>query len=68
MSTSTEVLEERLRHLTKDLEEVRSDLDRFRSDAELREKRNLIAGISILGSVALSLIGIIWSYRGVIFK
>lgn len=32
------------------------------------EKRKLMWGISVLGSAVLALVGVIWAYRGVIFR
>lgn len=32
------------------------------------ERKQLLAGISFLGAIILTLSGVIWSYRGIIFK
>jgi hypothetical protein len=37
-------------------------------EAARREKNQLLAGISFLGAVITTLAGVIWSYRGIIFK
>lgn len=39
-------------------------------DLELarKERNQLLAGVSFLGAVIMTLFGVIWSYRGVIFR
>lgn len=75
MTATNEVLEERIKHLTSQVQaatsvaqKARTDLEEFEKAVEAREKKRLMTGISVLGSIVLSLVGIIWSYRSVIFK
>lgn len=64
---SIEVLAERIKHLSKQLEtfeqDIRRDVDTLKSNDALRridEKKNLRAGLTFLGSIVLALIGILW--------
>lgn len=38
------------------------------NERDVEEKKKLIWGISFLGSIILSLLGIIWNFRSAIFK
>lgn len=51
-----------------DIETLKADLQKMREAEEQREKRYLVTGISSLGGVVLALAGVLWAYRGVIFK
>lgn len=75
MLATNEVLEERIKHLTAQVQaatsvaqKARTDLEEFEKAVEAREKKRLMTGISVLGSIVLSLVGIIWNYRSIIFK
>ena len=75
MATTIEVLEERVRHLTqivetqsREINELRTEVQKMEDEMAQIEKRRLVWGISALGTVVATLAGIIWSYRGVIFK
>ena len=59
-----ELLDYRLTELEKDKE----NLEKKIAQLEEVERKKLLWGISALGSVVLALGGIIWTYRGVIFK
>lgn len=58
------LIEYRLGELEKENEKLQGKI----KDLEDAEKRKLLWGISALGSVILALGGVIWTYRGVIFK
>lgn len=75
MTATNEVLEERIKHLAAKVDQAnavaakaRDELEAFEKLVEAREKKRLMTGISVLGSIVLSLVGIIWNYRSVIFK
>jgi hypothetical protein len=63
-----EIFERKLADLEDEVHSLRSELAR-RDEARLtRERSNLLAGIGALGSVIITLIGIIWAYRQAIFQ
>ena len=54
-----------LKELIVQLENISSDRTRERDQ---QEKKQLLTGLSFLGAVILALLGVIWSYRSVIFR
>ena len=73
--TSSNVVEYRVAILEKEIGSLRTELrqlqelvDRQQDDRNARERNVLVAGIALMGSVMLSLIGVIWAYRALIFK
>jgi hypothetical protein len=54
-----------LRDREQAMEQRLEERDRQRA---VEEQRRLLAGIAALGSVVMALLGIIWSFRGTIFK
>jgi hypothetical protein len=57
-----------IQNLKKDVEELEAHIATQDLKRTSQEKRQLIAGISFLGSIVITLIGVIWSYRSVIFR
>ncbi|MBY6113282.1 hypothetical protein KUW09_04915 [Mameliella alba] len=72
---ASEVQEYRLLQAEKQLEAQAGQIDALKAEIaevrhaeEERERKRLVWGISSLGSILMILAGVIWSYRGVIFK
>ena len=72
---SNETILYRLEQAEKHIEETEAHIVELNKKFEEREierhkqeKKNLIWGIIFLGSIVTSLGGILWNYRGVIFK
>jgi len=61
-------LEFKLDSASTSISDLQKELENFEKTMETRERKRLVTGVSVLGSVVLSLLGIIWSYRSVIFK
>ena len=66
--TDEAILGYRLAEAERDIKRLESEIKQMRREAETRERARLRAGIGALGSAVLTLIGIIWAYRAVIFK
>ena len=61
-------LEKELARLTKELEDIDAR-NQARDEARVAlERKQLVWGISVLGAAVMTLAGVIWSYRAVIFK
>lgn len=60
-------LHEKNKELEAKDQDLRDKIDAVEKSEAARERKRLIAGISMLGSVALALGGILWNYRAVIF-
>ena len=58
------LVEYRLNEQAKELDELKGRVAQMEKD----EKSRLRWGIGALGSVIMALAGVIWAYRGVIFK
>lgn len=58
----------KISQLEKQLAEVEREFKAFKTSELEKEKKNLLWGIGLLGSVLTTVIGIVWSYRGVIFQ
>lgn len=65
---SNDQLMYRLNVAEKHIETLENNLVKLRQEIETAERRRLMYGIGALGAVISTLVGIIWSYRGVIFK
>ena len=63
-----EKAEAHIENLERHIEKLDAEIVRIRREAEEREKKRLSWGIGALGSVVMMLGGVIWAYRGVIFK
>lgn len=61
-------LEEDLKQQREELKLLKSAISQMEIDAINRERNRLKAGIGAMGSVLLFLGGVIWAYRGAIFK
>lgn len=57
-----------LQALKKDVHELENHISQSETQRAIQEKRQLVAGISFLGSIIFLLVGVIWSYRNVIFR
>jgi len=51
----------------KKLIELKKEVEETEAKRQREEKRRLTTGISVLGSIVLTLFGVIWNYRAVIF-
>lgn len=58
------ILEYKVRQLEKKVEHIEGEM----KEIERAEKQKLRWGVSFLGSALLAVVGVLWSYRGVIFK
>ena len=65
---SDPIIEYRLEQAEKALAALEAELKAFKAAEEELERKRLTWGITALGSVVLTLGGVIWAYRGVIFK
>lgn len=61
-------LEARVNSLQVDITTVHKELEAYKALESKLEKQRLTYGISLLGSILLALVGVVWSYRGIIFK
>ena len=68
MTESEQVLTYRLAQAEAEIRELREKVTQMERDAETRERARLKAGIGALGTVVLTLFGVLWGYRSVIFK
>ena len=69
------MIEYRLNEQAKKIINLETHIEKLEHDAATREiqrqsaeKRQLMAGVSFLGAIVLTLFGVIWSYRSVIFR
>jgi len=69
------MIEYRLNEQAKKIINLETHIEKLEADAASREvhrqsaeKRQLMAGVSFLGAIVLTLFGVIWSYRSVIFR
>ena len=69
------MIEYRLNEQAKKIINLEMHIEKLEADAASREvqrqsaeKRQLMAGVSFLGAIVLTLFGVIWSYRSVIFR
>lgn len=63
-----EILLYRLSKAEEKIAALDKELKEFREEEQALEKKRLLWGISVLGSVIMTLGAVIWSYRSVIFK
>lgn len=63
-----EILLYRLSQAEAEIVALKKDLKEFKEEEQAMEKKRLLWGISVLGSVIMTLGAVIWSYRAVIFK
>jgi len=64
-------LEQAERHIAKTdecMELLKRRFEQRERERSEQEKKNLLWGIMLLGSLVTTLIAVLWSYRGVIFK
>lgn len=54
-------------NITKRLEKLEKELVDMRKEAAARERNWLRTGITVLGFLVVTLFGVIWAYRSVIF-
>jgi type VII secretion effector (TIGR04197 family) len=73
--TSNDVLAERIAHLqdviTKQAEKIESlekEIEAVEKAMTERDRKNLVWGITVLGGVVSTLVGVIWNYRSAIFR
>ena len=66
--TEPEVWAYRLTEAEREIVALRKEVSLMRKEAEDRERARLVAGVGALGSLVLALFGVIWAYRGAIFK
>lgn len=65
---SNDQLVYRLNSAETHISNLETEIKQLRKEIETAERRRLMYGIGALGAVISTLVGIIWSYRGVIFK
>lgn len=65
---SDETILYRLQLAEEHIEKLEQKFDARELERNKQEKKNLIWGISVLGGVASTLLGVLWAYRGIIFK
>ena len=53
--------------ITKRLDKLEKEILSMRKEAAARERNWLRTGITVLGFLVVSLFGVIWSYRTIIF-
>lgn len=68
MTESEQVLTYRLTQAEAEIQALTVKVAQMERDAEARERARLKAGIGALGTVVLTLFGVLWGYRSVIFK
>lgn len=51
-----------------DIERLNTKLNEMRIQDAAREKKQLMWGITTLGAVVMTLGGVLWAYRGIIFR
>ena len=64
--TDLSVFAYRLTEAEKNMAAMSDHIDRIEQARIDDEKKRLLAGVSFLGGIALSLLGLIWAYRRVI--
>ena len=47
---------------------LHDEIEKMKADEAAKERHLLIVGITTLGSIVVTLVGIIWAYRSAIFK
>lgn len=60
--------EDRIGSLAQNILEMQVKFDKRERERTIEERKKLWAGISFLGGIVMSLMGIVWSFRGVIFR
>ena len=68
MAWRIEVLEQTVTKLTGELKQVEDRNEARDRERAAMERKQLVWGITFLGGIIMTLAGVIWSYRGVIFK
>lgn len=61
-------LEKAISDINESIGELKKDLHDFKEEERERERKRLLWGISSLGTLLTVTVGVIWSYRGVIFR
>ena len=59
---------EDIKELKRKISNLEAEEARMKIEIEVREKRKLLTGISVLGSIVLALASLIWAFRGDILK
>ena len=67
MASEFDILAYRITRLEADLEKAEREIEELRDGAADRERNHLKAGVIILGSLIMTLFGVIWANLGVIF-
>ena len=69
------LLRYKVEQLQQDVAEVRQDNRALKDDLQAmkdheaeRERKFLVVGITTLGGIVTALFGVLWAYRGIIFK
>ena len=63
-----QMAETRIEEQDKHIEKLEDDFKKFQRQMDEKERRNLAWGVGTLGTVVITLAGVIWSYRSVIFR
>ena len=63
-----DVLLYRLQQAENKIDDLEQKLAKVTTEVTERERRNLRWGISALGAIIIALGGVLWAYRGIIFK
>ena len=67
LASEFDILAYRITRLEADLEKAEREIEELRDGAADRERNHLKAGVIILGSLIMTLFGVIWANLGVIF-
>jgi hypothetical protein len=62
------ILAYRVDQMEREISALKTTLAEAETARVVDERKRLVAGISFLGGIILALFGVIWAYRGVIFK